>query len=113
MSNTETWKGKLTKIETELSIEEWLKDYCDKSKIVIHDYYDSITEQFSVELDENDVCVISGGLYKIEKEELSDDIQSFTKNKNGEIEFLVSFYNGGTCLSEMLEEGLEKIQPPK
>lgn len=35
------------------------------------------------------------------------------KNEDGTIDFTYLFYNGGTCFSEMLEEGLEKIHKSK
>jgi hypothetical protein len=31
------------------------------------------------------------------------------KNEDGTITFVMQFYNGGTCLSECIEEELEKI----
>jgi hypothetical protein len=31
-------------------------------------------------------------------------------NEDGTITFFMEFYNGGTCLSEMIEEGLERLK---
>jgi len=39
----------------------------------------------------------------------SDDLYLTTENSDGTISFTYSFYNGGTCLSELLEDGLDKI----
>jgi hypothetical protein len=31
-------------------------------------------------------------------------------NEDGTITFIQQFYNGGTCLSEVIEEGIRKIK---
>lgn len=38
------------------------------------------------------------------------DIQTMTKNEDGTFDFISSFYNGGTCLAEMLSESYEKMK---
>lgn len=45
-------------------------------------------------------------------QQLNDDIDVFQETEQG-IEYLTSFYNGGTCLTEVLEEGLERINKNK
>ena len=51
-----------------------------------------------------------GELYEIiEDKDFSDDgdfISHITDNGDGTYTYLMSFYNGGTCLSEMLEDAL-------
>jgi hypothetical protein len=37
----------------------------------------------------------------------SDDFCNVTKNTDGSYDVLTSFYNGGTCLSEVLEENIK------
>lgn len=39
----------------------------------------------------------------------SDDLDLTTENSDNTISFTYSFYNGGTCFSELLEDGLNKI----
>ena len=47
----------------------------------------------------------------IEHQELEDDdIYQLTPNSDGTISFTMRFYNGGTCLSECIEEGLEQLK---
>lgn len=114
MSQTETHFGKLRKviIPENQTIEEWCKakclemnitelpSYCDDWREVIkYDYSekyfftgDEIWEAFEhVECDEG------------------DDINVMNPNEDGTITFVMQFYNGGTCLGEMIEEGLNKI----
>lgn len=51
-------------------------------------------------------------LYEIEKSyegESDGYIQQGTKLENGDIDFVLEFYNGGTCEAEMLEELIENL----
>lgn len=46
--------------------------------------------------------------------ELEPDYVDITKeNEDGTIDFTYVFYNGGTCFTEMLGEGLEKLNNNK
>ena len=49
-------------------------------------------------------------IYNIQDKELDDDICEAHKNEDGTIDYAVQFYNGGTCLSEMLENALKKLK---
>lgn len=64
--------------------------------------------------DEEDEQYYAGvhSLWKtVEHKELDadDDINDLKENQDGTISFTTRFYNGGGCLSEMLETGLRKI----
>ena len=51
-------------------------------------------------------------IYKVEDhEEVNpyDGVQVLRQNLDGSLYFEMRFYNGGTCLSEMIEESLEKM----
>lgn len=39
-----------------------------------------------------------------------DDIQELLPQADGSYVYIMRFYNGGTCLEEMLEEALEKLE---
>jgi hypothetical protein len=39
-----------------------------------------------------------------------DDIDVMIPNEDGTITFVQPFYNGGTCLSEVIEEGIENLK---
>jgi uncharacterized protein with von Willebrand factor type A (vWA) domain len=38
------------------------------------------------------------------------DLYEMEPNTDGTVSFTMRFYNGGTCLSECIEEGLEKLK---
>lgn len=42
-------------------------------------------------------------------EQKADFLNLTTQNSDGTVSFTYLFYNGGTCFSEMLEEGIDKI----
>lgn len=50
------------------------------------------------------VIKIGENFYVIEDTEFPEEINILKDLGNGEFEYAVSFYNGGTCLEEMLEE---------
>jgi len=57
-----------------------------------------------------------GTLYEILEhsgEQEADFLDLTNQNSDGTINFTYLFYNGGTCFSEMLEEGLNKINKGK
>lgn len=49
-------------------------------------------------------------LYSIEKTKFECyGFREMSRNEDGSIAFFTQFYNGGTCLTEMLEEGLDEM----
>jgi hypothetical protein len=49
-------------------------------------------------------------LYSIEKTQYeSYGFMEMNRNEDGSISFFTQFYNGGTCLTEMLEEGIKEV----
>lgn len=111
MSHTETHFGKLRKIETVLSVEEWCKEYCNSNGITeLSSYNDNWKEELLTEY--YDKFIFSNGIIyeifdHIEADE--DDVDYLHDNPDGTYTFVMQFYNGGTCLSECLEEGLNRI----
>lgn len=53
---------------------------------------------------EEDIIKVGENFYKIEDTEFPEERNILKDLGNGEFEYAVSFYNGGTCLEEMLEE---------
>ena len=43
-------------------------------------------------------------------ENADSDIDVMLPNEDGTITFVQQFYNGGTCLSEVIEEGIQKLR---
>lgn len=112
MSSTETHKGILVEFPRKENEED--KEYLQrllkyKNKVFREDAYESLQDyMYEQDLYEN-VLYYKNTLYLNENhQELDEDVNIFTKTDQG-IEYFVSFYNGGTCLSEMLEEGLESF----
>lgn len=115
MSQTETHFGKLRKIEIEpnQTVEEWCLNKCleisDYNELP--SYYDSWKDLLKYEFDRNYFFIddqIWVSFDHIESED--DDINYMNLNEDGTITFIMQFYNGGTCLSELIEEGLEKLK---
>lgn len=107
MSDYETRKGKLIKIDTDLSIKEFIKD---KVGEVLPKYYNSFEEYFKYEFSEQYI-IHNGNIYEIVDERLDDyeDIFHYEIKNENEIEYLFRYYNGGTCLREQIDIMLERI----
>lgn len=114
MSNMETHFGKLRKVELpeNHTLEDWCREKCqDKGITEISSYNDSWEEQFRDHFHEK-YFIVNGEVWEvfdhIESEDGYADIM--IPNPDGTITFFMEFYNGGTCLSEMIEEGLERLK---
>jgi hypothetical protein len=111
MSRTETHVGKLRKVETGANIEHWCQTYCHSEGFhELASYNDNWTEQFRDHF-YNKFLVTKDAVYeKFDHTETDDgDVFHMQENPDGTYTFVMQFYNGGTCLDECLEEGLEKI----
>lgn len=120
MSYTEFHSGKLFPVKIEKNLEEtcriiakrfnielgedWKSDFMDK-----FDHYelkhDRTSEEYFIHNDK---------LYRIidhVETDAEDTFMKLSRNQNGSISFVGSFYNGGTCFSEMLEESLDELKP--
>lgn len=102
MSDTVHYKGKLT--STGKTLEEYLGD------VEIPNYCNDLGEYFE-EYYYDSALVIDDVIWEIEKTSVDpyDDIAEASKNPDGTIDFVVRYYNGGTCFSEMLDEALENV----
>lgn len=107
MSEDVTYRGKLVLIETgkdkvEVKAFEILGGELEK-------HYSSYLEKL---LDGEDYLYHSEyeALYSIEKTKFDCyGFREMSRNEDGSIAFFTQFYNGGTCLTEILEEGLDEI----
>ena len=113
MSQNESHFGKLRKVELpeKLNIEDWCKEKCQTKGIIkISSYNKSWEDQFRDHFYEK-YFISNGTIWEvfdhIEGENGYADIM--IPNEDGTITFFMEFYNGGTCLSEMIEEGLERL----
>lgn len=111
MSQTELHFGKLRKIAIPCSFEEWAKSRCQLDNIQKQSYNDTWAEQLQDSF-RNRYFFVKDELWEVfdhvEKEDY-DDIYELTPNPDGTYSFIMQFYNGGTCLSECIEEKLLEL----
>jgi hypothetical protein len=111
MSDYESHKGKIRKVNQkgELMLGHMVQimknngDIIDESNEILDTFMDKYYKKY---------FVVKGDLYEfVEHEEIEnfDTFCTLTPNEDGTISFHSTFYNGGTCLSEMLEDELKKL----
>lgn len=121
MSENEIHKGKLKLIHTAPSEDgayAFLKNLIRETDPSVDDEFDSawsLKEQisdaiYSSEILEDVYYIVGNKVYEdIDHVELDEyGFDDFKKNEDGTISYLTMFYNGGTCLSEVIESGLKK-----
>jgi hypothetical protein len=116
MSQMETHIGKLRKviIMDNHSVEDWCREKCEEAGVpsMLPEYYNSWKETLQYHLDAyNKYFFMDGEVWEaFEHKELEDDdIYEMSKNEDGTLSFTMRFYNGGTCLTECIEESIERI----
>jgi len=111
MSYTEHIKGKMREIPIIKSYEETCKNIyeaetgSDKLPSWCMGYDEYLYEECP------EYLLLKGRIFKIiEKEDIDPDTDftNLTENEDGTISFETRFYNGGTCLSEVLESGIKR-----
>lgn len=112
MSNTETHYGRLREIDNPqgLTIEELCKQLCEANGCTeLDSYNDNWKEQVRCDFMDK-YFVVNGVVYEFVEHIESDDTDIYHswKNVDGTITIVTSFYNGGTCLSEVVEELIQK-----
>jgi hypothetical protein len=113
MSQIEIHVGKLKKVELgEQTIEQFCYEkFRETDKDDLPKAYDSFEEWLLSEY-YDEFIKANGVLYEILNHkgfDEGDDINQYFPQPDGTIDFVTMFYNGGTCLSEMLEEGLDNL----
>lgn len=116
MSETETHSGKLIKIQLSKidTVESFCKGMCEKEGITsIPSYNQSWIETFKYDSKAaSEYFILNNNIiYKMAEHLAGDDDSYFMKiypNADGSLSFIGQFYNGGTCLDEMLSEALEE-----
>ena len=115
MSKTALHIGKLRKIElkSDQSLEDFYKEKLKEIGITELRKYDNDWEDaFRDEFNEKYFIVnnIIWEAFEHEEKDDSNDIYELKSNPDGTLSFIMKFYNGGTCLSECIEEELEKLK---
>ena len=116
MSQTETHFGKLRKVVIDEgdTIEDWCREKCKEKGITEIDsaYYGSWLEQFRYVFN-NKYFIVGDEIWEVIehiKNDGFDDIDVMIPNEDGTITFVQQFYNGGTYLGEVIEEGIENLK---
>ena len=93
MSYVEKHLGRLRKVDLQgKSLEEWCKEHT-----VGHQNIGSYH-------------IIGDNIYQlIHHREVTEDFDVFWFEPDGDIQFAVEFYNGGTCLEEVLDYGVTRV----
>ncbi len=77
-------------------------------------YYKDVEEVDEYELEDSGYVIIDGNcIYKVELDKdfnIDDNFVEITQVQDGVYEFITQFYNGGTCLQEMLQEGFDQTR---
>ena len=123
MSYTEKHIGRLIEVDfdrngtTPESFYKMLCEYHNYNSLTVTKYrnpytYKNWEEMYWEELwDKDNFYRVDGKVYKlVEHAEIENDIFKFWKNADGSISFVAEFYNGGTCLSEIIEEGIREVK---
>lgn len=116
MSYTERHIGKVKMISSnKVFIEDWCKSKCEELGIEPGDYYEGYKDALLSEAYPAVAVEVDGVLWEIidEEEDADDNLSVFTPVSDGVYNYVVQFYNGGTYLGEMLEEGIQKLKEGK
>lgn len=123
MSYTELHSGKLRKLRFDMDIEEFKEWLETKEGFEVEDFDEKIEDEYEFfEVRDKSkkykepmyikYVYNKGNLYEMTEHsggESNDYAHITIVNKDETINFTYLFHNGGTCFSEMLEEGLNKI----
>ena len=110
MSCYETHRGVLKKVDTD-NIRQYLFSLTNDSKILNEDY--NVSDFIYENNLENKYIIIKNGLYEwIEhkyKYDEEDDFCDLKENQDKTISVHAQFYNGGTFLDEILNDGFDNL----
>ena len=117
MSYAEKHLGRLRKVDLQgKSLEEWCKEQCEIRNVERNKYHlnDTWTELFIYHTvghqSIGSYYIIGDNVYQlIHHREITEDFDVFWFEPDGDIQFAVEFYNGGTCLEEVIEDGVKRL----
>lgn len=118
MSQTVVHVGKLKKVTTYLSKEDFFEQKCAEEntpKDRPEDTWEStyLNSVTSPDFKEKKYQVINASIYELTEHTRvypDDDLSIFKKEDDGTISFSVSFYNGGACFQEVLDDGINELE---
>jgi hypothetical protein len=108
MSRTEFHTGKLKKIRLEEYLPMWEKIEFLQNMGYELEYLEEDYSYF--EFKSNEVLYLNGSFYEnIDHKEIDEMKECIlTENKDGTLSYVAQFYNGGTCIEEVLADALKK-----
>lgn len=115
MSQVEVHIGRLLKVDKleEESIENWCKEYCQQNGCEhLEGWYNNWEECFR-NVFSNEFVIVNNNIYRIiEDKEFSDceDIFEAYTNELGQIQYCLSYYNGGCGFGEAIETALKRME---
>jgi len=110
MSHTETHIGKLRKItlKENQTIEQWCEEKCKELNIT---FFDSWERTLLYHYRYDKYLFINDIIWEIfDHTEVEENVDIMTLNEDGTLSFAMQFYNGGTCLSECIEDGIKRLK---
>lgn len=113
MSETEAHVGRIIPVDLAgKTVDEWIMDKLGKTEL--SEYSENWVDEFFDTDDNYDKFYFnenSETLYEIDAKKFNpDDYAKLTKNSDGSYNFIASFYNGGTCLREVLDDEIDSLQ---
>lgn len=104
--------GKIRKVELNgLTPEEWYQKKCEARGVSKPDFYDTWKSCYNDEFWPLSTIEVNGEMWEIVDDKVEDDTENISilkKAPDGSYDYLMQFYNGGTCLTEMLEEAMKE-----
>lgn len=121
MSYTEKHLGRLRKVDLQgKSVEEWCEEQCKLLGIKKNGYtlkytWTELLKEYQYGREATgSYHIIDDNIYQlIHHRELTEDFDVFWFEPDGDIQFAVEFYNGGTCLEEVMEDGVKMLEKVK
>lgn len=113
MSDYEHQRGRMIKVVAEdgITLHQHCLNILKDNNLEYNGFHDNPAQMLADEF-YNEYLYLQGELYKILEINDEDPYDSFahiTSGDNGELLFNSRYYNGGTCLSEMLDDALNRL----
>ena len=112
MSEQQTQTGKFKKIDLQgKTIEEWCEEQCIKLGKT-EKWEDETWKEFFFDMFWDDYFIVKDEVYQILEVEDIDNYYYVQVDKQDDdtYSFYATYYDGGTCLTECLEEGIKKLK---
>lgn len=111
MSEQKTQKGKIKEIDLQgKTIEDWCKEYCLEHNMT-NKHVNESWKEYLFDARWEEFFIVKDRLFQIiEIKELDNSYYTqIDKLEDNTYSFYSTYYNGGTCLQECLEDELENI----